>query len=342
MRSIALQCRYGGKDGWGHLMRCSAIAEEARERGWIALLWTESSGHAIPEGLRHVFSKVLRTEDLEPHSMPFVVQQADVLLIDDMYQQDDYFEEMAKGYRRKGHLLVAMDDLQRRPLGSVDLVINSQLGLKGAGYRARVSLLGERYAALRPGFRRPTLPRDGVRAGSTERRVFIMVGGTDPLGLSATILRRLLRYQQAGKQSWQPVVVTGDLAASVLAALREVLGGFSGGIWRRGLSAEEVAGWMASCAVGVVGCGSTVYEAAAMRLPFVGISFVDNQRLVARQVAETWGMPVLDCEMGVEPLERLPEHLESLMAMEGRRWDPGVDTNGGRRVLEVVERMLAG
>lgn len=342
MRSMALQCRFGGKDGWGHLMRCAAIAEEAGERGWTALLWTASSRHAIPEGLRGAFSKVARTEGLDPRSMPSAAQQADVLLIDDMYQNDDYFDEIAKRYRSRGRLLVAMDDLQRRSLGSVDLVINSQLGLKEAGYRARASLLGERYAVLRPGFRRPAPRRGGSRAGSRERDVFIMVGGTDPLGLTAAVLRRLWRDHHGGERRWRPVVVTGDLAAPVAADAREALGRFAGGIWQRGLSAEEVAGWMASCPVGVVGCGSSVYEAAAMRLPFVGICLVDNQRLVARKVAETWGMPVLDCEMGIEPLERLPEHLESLRAMEGGRWDPRVDTEGGRRVLDVVERMLAG
>ena len=35
---MAFLCSFGGTKGWGHLSRCTALAQEAQSRGWTTIL----------------------------------------------------------------------------------------------------------------------------------------------------------------------------------------------------------------------------------------------------------------------------------------------------------------
>ena len=143
-----------------------------------------------------------------------------------------------------------------------------------------------------------------------------------------------------------PVGVDGGVARLVGAGagvdegrLEAALGRFAVSKVSRRLESGELAGWMRRCDFGVIGCGTSLYEAAATGLPFVGLALVDNQRATAEKVASDWGMPVLAREGRHEE----PLRLEGALARLPKRGPGpfgGVDGRGAERVFAAVEEML--
>lgn len=320
---IVFRCSFGGEHGWGHIVRCSALACELRSRGWSTILWADRELSILPRDVASSFCE--REWD---QSSP-----ADVLLIDEMYTQQSVLEEIVRTWRllNSSGVVVGVDDMQRRCMSGFDLVLNTEIGLKSAGYSSAVSLLGEQYALLRPGFQVPAKLADlGEFDGLIP--VLVMVGGTDPFGCLPRVLDALARMDGF---SVAPIVVGPkgkDLSAELEAFVcARVL---------RGVGASELAAWMLFCRLGIIGCGTSLYEAAAMKLPFVGLSIVDNQTATARKVVESWGMPVLH----LEDKHDVPLDFGSVLSaliVRGSEVYSEVDTLGASRVADALEILCA-
>lgn len=250
----------------------------------------------------------------------------DLLFIDEMYTEQLALEACALAWRRRNPkaLVAGIDDMQRRSMQGFDLALNAEIGLAKARYESRQMLLGERFALLRVGFRTPAeLEIDESFRGCIP--VLLMVGGTDAFGYLPRVLDSLARVESV---SLAPVVV-GDGGADLSQALQR----FSASKVLNRIGAAELAAWMRFCRAGVIGCGSSLYEAAAAELPFIGLSIVDNQTATARKVEGHWGMPILHLEGQPDgPLELSRPLLELLVRPRSKYSD--VDTKGAARVCE--------
>ncbi|MDQ8180437.1 hypothetical protein QEH57_07255 [Pelagicoccus sp. SDUM812005] len=254
---------------------------------------------------------------------------ADVLLVDEMYTEQARLESVVDQWRQRNPrgVVGGIDDMQRRSMAGFDLVLNTEIGLREAAYEAGVSLLGERFALLRAGFRSPA--ELGDLSGFVGLvPALVMVGGTDAFGFLPRVLDALAAIETV---PFAPVVIgPGEVD----------LGAFAAGRAYAGISSEEVAAWMRFCRLGVIGCGTSLYEAAAMELPFVGVSVVDNQTATARKVAAHWRMPVLHLEGGTDGPLDLGDPVADLLGRKRESYSE-VDTEGARRVADALEVLLA-
>lgn len=321
-KRIVFKCSFGGENGWGHVIRCSALAAEFRRHGWETTLWSEGDLALLPSDVASAFIGYSRRGE----------EAASILVVDEMYTEQSVLEAFVGGWKARnvGGVAAGIDDMQRRSMRGFDLVLNTEIGLREAAYAAGSVLLGERYALLRAGFRDADFELDfELESGLVP--VFVMMGGTDPFSFLPRVLEGMARYKVA---EFAPVVVAGSAtdAEGRLAAFRQsrVL---------RSVGAAELGAWMRICRFGIVACGSSLYECAAMELPFVGLSLVDNQTASARKVDTYWGMPVLHCE-GLASREL--EMATALDVMFAKRRGPysEVDLLGAERVRKALEVLL--
>ena len=336
-RSMLTICRFGGEFGWGHLTRCSVLNAEAKERGWTTQLVTSSAFSGIPKDLQQPFDSVHQVSEIGNIDSYGKLIFADAVLVDDMYLSQAYFDTLSRLMdSRGGAPIIALDDLRQRPLRSVALAVNSELGLRDADYQAGKNLLGEKFALIRKDFRsaRPyPFPLSEFR-----RPIFVMIGGTDPKGVVLAVLAALKEVPQI---EFSPIVVSGD--GSRRNEIVEKLKSFSEYKFLEGVNGETVANWVATAQVAIVGCGTTVYELAALGKRFLGLVVANNQRTIASRIESLWGLPTLEqTEDGALELGIAAE-LRRLFVDGGYEIDwvaSDVDLKGGQRVFDEIEDLI--
>ena len=329
---IVFRCAFCGRDGWGHVTRCSALAYAFREKGWRTLLWTQSDATTLPKEVASAFDEAV--SDLRPKSAS---GGRIALCIDEMYTSDEELASVAKRWKAANPAGVALgiDDMQQRRMYAFDLVINTEIGLRSANYAPPRQLLGERYALLRSGFRESAQPAEWA-LDSGQQAVFIMIGGTDPFGYAAKTLEAL---SLVDPDRLAPVVLLGSMKPDT--ALRSALNTFRSSRVLQRLDSRQVAAWMRRCSFGIIGCGTTPYEAAAMQLPFVGLCLVDNQRATAKKIEASWGLPIIYRENCHDAPLDLSEAIAVLFRRIERTFYAEVDGGGSRRIVDAVEAILA-
>ncbi len=199
---IVFKCSFGGANGWGHVVRCSALASVFQKRGWETWLWSDGEAGTLPAEVRAAYSNFTKSGDIS----------GDLLFIDEMYTEQLVLESHARAWRDRNpkSWVAGVDDMQRRSMKGFDLVLNAEIGLAAANYESRQMLLGERFALLREGFRTPV----GLEVAESFRGcipVLLMIGGTDAFGYLPRVLDSLARMASV---SLAPVVV-GDGGADL-------------------------------------------------------------------------------------------------------------------------------
>jgi len=305
------------------VIRSSALAGVFKEHGWEPCLWGEGDANALPRDVRESFVRFDATGDLP----------ADLLCIDEMYTSQSDLEKLISKWRARNPLgtVVGMDDMQNRSMAGFDVVVNTEIGLSEATYEAGKALLGERYALLRRGFSSPVRLERLPLVREEQIPVLVMMGGTDPYGYTSRVLAVLAGL---GADRFVPVVV-GRESLELALALKP----FEEAACLSQLGASEIAAWMRFCRLGVIACGSSLYEAAAMELPFVGLSIVDNQTATARQVETLWGRAIHFCEDGRFDPKVLSRLIEDSLSSDTTAYS-SVDTKGARRVFEVLASLV--
>lgn len=184
MRIARFTVEWGGGFGWGHLVRCSALAHALNAAGWRCGLASSSSLDGLPADVRAPWAPVQAGQD------------------PDLEVFDYPFHEVLRSWP-----VCVLDDLGVCVYSSARWVVNPSPALRAAHYRpSDRSILGEQFAPLRPGFR----PQSSRASG---RRVFILAGGGNPL-LSDHIVRHLAALDPA----WQPIIASTWTAAEIVAA----------------------------------------------------------------------------------------------------------------------------
>jgi len=315
-RVALFRLEFGGAHGWGHLVRSGALAAALRARGWRCVLWTASGRGSVPEELIEPFA------DLVPFTGASVgvPLPCDWLVVDHYGASDEQLRRWRAGLR--GRMLAIDDEMQRR-LDAADLVLNTRLGLRESRYAAGVAtLLGEHYALLRAGLRDPAAPAWTAPPGATP--VLVMLGGTDPTGATGAVLAAL---DPAGIV---PIVVGGRRERP------EALTRFASSVWLTGVNARELAGWAGLCRFAVSAAGGTLYELAALGLPFVAVVVAENQRAFAAAAAARWKLPCVADGPGLR--DELAAAVRALISdLENARAAlTGIDGRGAERVAEAM------
>ncbi len=333
-RLAVFRLEAGPRAGWGHLVRCAALAATLRSRGWRCALWSEGHPTSAPAEARRSFPEFLPAAPAWSEDIPDPVRAADWLVVDHYDVDDNVLRRLARAL--PGTRRLVLDDEGRRRLGAASLVLNARPGLERSPYAPGVpALLGERHALLRPGLLAPEAIEAPLPADA--EGVLVLLGGTDPRGWTARVLEAIADVDPV---RFAPIAVH-PRASVRTPAIRAALDRFAASVWLEGLDAPALAGWARCCRHAVSAAGGTLHELALLRLPFVAIVAADNQRAFAHAVRERWGMPFVDVDHPSGP----PVAAAFRALTDSRAGDPdpaqafaAVDGRGADRVADALER----
>lgn len=270
--------------GMGHFMRCFAIAEEARLRGFPVTFLLNDASAAVKSRLARIGADCRRIEARigspeDAAAIRSIVPHGDWLLLDSYGFDAESYDRLYADYR-----LAVMDDLgEIRPLHA-HLIVNasataSQLPYEEIAPEAKLCL-GSDFAQIRQEFRRAyPLPRRG--------HICVMFGGSDPKGFTARCAQALLEISP-------PVdirLIAGPAHTQVddlrrLCAAHPAL--------KLYLAPDNVAEVLSGATLVITAAGGSVGEIAAMSLPALVMVVVDNQAAALKASA----YPVMDARKG--------------------------------------------
>jgi spore coat polysaccharide biosynthesis predicted glycosyltransferase SpsG len=254
----------GGPDlGWGHVVRCGALADELARRGAEVRWWLLDSDAAVRASLASRFEVRTLSREIGVAGPPPPEFRPGDWIVADSYALG---ARDARALKSSGARLLWIHD---GPGGrfEADLVLNPNLGADPSRYRAGRVLAGPRYALLRREFLRPPKRR---RVPASARSILVNFGGSDPRGLGPRICRLL-----PGRDV---TCVAGPSAAS---------GSFPDGVRViRGAGAARMRALMESCDLAVVSASSVCWELARLGVPTAVVSVAPNQEPIRRALAK--------------------------------------------------------
>lgn len=332
------------KIGAGHLMRCMTVAEELaslRGRDTVRFVCADKESAVLAEE-HGFFTCVLGTDYREmeaeiPMWRELLEELSDgrnstgcTLLVDSYFVTDRYLSEL-----RKLGFVVLMDDM-----GSgcypVDCVVNYNAFADERKYRKLYRnrdvrlLVGGSYAPVRRQFLNVS-----YELRETVQNVLITTGGGDSENIAGRILGRL----DDGELFFH--LVTGRFNPH-FRELEKLAESRSNILLYHDV--KDMAGLMRQCDVAVTAAGSTVYELAAVGVPFVCFSCAQNQEALADYVEDV-GMAASAGAWHKDAdsvLERLAEVFGELLVTPERRemyhcrCRGLIDGKGARRLAETL------
>ncbi len=270
-----------GRIGAGHLMRCLTIAEGLAfvlgGKEDISFLTADEQSAGLIES-RNFRTVVLggdcaRMEEELPFLDEIFRKEEDRLFLVDSYFATDRYLTALKKYGR----VWLLDDMQKHAYPA-DVVVNYNLYASSQRYRKLYGetqthfYLGTQYAPIRLQFL-----KGGYELRSRVKDVLITTGGGDSENIAAQVLEAVWR------DGINYHVVVGRFHPHVQE-------------WReRGKSnpqihvhvdVSDMAGLMRNCDIAITAGGSTVYELAAVGIPFLCFSYAENQEMLAESLGK--------------------------------------------------------
>jgi len=322
-----LRADAGPEIGIGHVMRCLTLAETLAARGFDCALATAEAGLAsLPAGR-------LGGIDILPAAAE--PTGADLLVVDH-YGLGAAYERAA---RQWAQAVLVIDDMADRA-HDCDLLLDTSIGRTERDYAALTPedcefLLGPAYALLRPSYR-AARQRRLPRARRPARRLLVTLGGTDPKGLTLTVLDGILR----ATVDLNVDVVLPALAPGY-AAVREKSAAMGA---THHDSVDDLSELMAAADLCVGAGGTTAWERACLCLPTLLVETAANQRNNIAHLTRTGAATVIEpvtAETVAAAIEDVATDETRLQAMSAAA-AALCDGAGADRVADAVLRRLAG
>jgi UDP-2,4-diacetamido-2,4,6-trideoxy-beta-L-altropyranose hydrolase len=254
--------------GFGHLRRCLTLASALRALGVESLFLVHGGQPAVQQVVRAGCQVVAARAHANAAELVELQRTlgAPAIVVDSYTLPHAYFSALAA----TGARLVVIDDLGgHHP--AADLVVNPSIEARRGDYPLQpcgrtAYLLGPRYALLRPEF---AVPPQRDEAGPV-RRVLLTLGGADPHGLTASLLRWV---SQALPECALDVVIGPfcSQTAPIEAAARQHAA------VTLHLHPTHVRALMLAADLAITAGGQTTYELAATGTPAIGIQVAENQ-----------------------------------------------------------------
>lgn len=280
MSIVSFRVDASSRIGYGHAVRCAALAEVLAARGAdIRFICRESAGHYC-DVLEKLGFRVHRLPEQDASLEDDIAQTRSALadtdvsdwLVVDHYGLDAHWEQ---AMRLSAKRILVIDDLADRT-HDCDLLLDQNLATEtaeryvGLLTPATRLLLGPRYALLRPEFRqrrnqRP--PRDG-----SVRRVLVCFGGADPQQHTIATLNAL--RLQAGRLDRIDIVI--GLANPHRVAIAAACATLPNAMLH--CPATDISELLAASDLAIGAGGSMNWERACLGVPTLAFGIADNQR----------------------------------------------------------------
>jgi UDP-2,4-diacetamido-2,4,6-trideoxy-beta-L-altropyranose hydrolase len=289
-RKVAvLRADASGLIGVGHVMRSLALGEAMRDAGFDVVLASVD----LPAGMREEARKCgLTVVDL--HCVPFGPDDAlatlaingNVLVVDGYLFERNFFEILEI---KKTNFVVIDDNVETKALAP-SVVINQNPHATPEMY-AHLSgnpklLLGLQYALLR----REVREAAKLSLVPVAKKVFVAMGGSDFLKLTEPIVLALKDLDIELCVAVGPTNSQRQQIEEVVQAVPRA---------RIILQADYITE-LASSSLAILAAGSSLWEAAALGVPSIGLIVADNQINAAQAFLENGLLDVIDCRDGVQ------------------------------------------
>lgn len=312
-RRVVLHCNAGGLYGMGHLMRCLAVAEEAIARGWVARLGGDLSSAAADLASAQIPSLDVEVVRRESVAGWLAAADADVVHVDSYWPEADHLS---------GPFL--RSNMQDGVFGvrAADLAIDANLGAENrfTATGAMHALVGISAVPIRTQVRRH---RDRmVTQVQVPRRVLVVLGGTDPYGLTADVIAGLaeittpLAVTVVTPESQRALVLDRAQRSPHSIMVTEFLPDLPAVAARQDLV--------------ISASGTSVWDLACMGVPMALLCVADNQREGYDAVLEAG----LALGLGTPPHDDLGGRLADLDAAFGTPGLLGVLGERGRKIVD--------
>ncbi len=313
---VLLRTVCGERVGLGHYRRCLTLAEALRERGAdVTLLVAADERSQDLLSQTDVSTRRLAIDVVEPAATLAVAEElaAQILVIDDYAFSSEAIHACASARLRIG----VLDDVGDRQL-EVDLILNGAPGAEVLPYDAPTLLLGTQYVLLRSAFR--DVP---MRAAvDTVRRAFVMMGGSDPQALTASVVAAV----RAALPKVDIDVIIGPLGQLFETSDPRVA---------LHLAPPELPAIMQRADLAVSAAGQSLYELAASGVPTLAVAVADNQRPQLEALAEAGLVVIGKREMLADQVAELANDraLRAVMIERGKLF---IDGRGSVRAADAI------
>jgi UDP-2,4-diacetamido-2,4,6-trideoxy-beta-L-altropyranose hydrolase len=318
--------------------RCLALADALTTRGWRCVFAVSAeTAPTVPhlKRVQHGVHVLPAGREADSTALWSSIDEGCSLLVIDDYRLGARYEASCRPVASR---ILVIDDLANRP-HDCDILLDQNLGRSCRDYEALVPcsalvLVGASFALLRPEFaaaRPAALSRR--RPGIPVQRILISLGLTDLGGITARVVRAALDARTGATLD----VVVSDRAES-LPYLRSLESASHDIVLH--VNPSNMSQLMINADLAIGAAGATSWERCCLGLPTILITLADNQRFVARSLAEAGAVKLLENTDGFEPA--LTNTLRDLWQSEGMRLSLAraaartVDGKGTERVADAI------
>lgn len=340
IESLLLRADAGPRVGYGHLVRCLAVAEEWQQAGGRAVLMIGASESQIARSFPQEF-------DIVPAPDP-AGSAIDATMTADYARQskaewvviDGYVfgEEFEKRLQSAGLRTLAIDDGGRGGPHCANILVDPGLGTSPQHYpelsEKCVVRFGLHYAPLRREF---GVPRRARRRDNGVSKILVTFGGADAQNLT----RRVVDGLREVKRSLDITVVVGpwyglyaDLVASTLDDYPHKI--------RILQDVKQPAQLFSEVDFAISAAGTTMWELAVLGVPSIVVITAENQRLTADAAATDGIVISLGCHTEVVPAT-IAAAVSKLLATPdavaefSTRARESVDGQGAARIVDLIK-----
>lgn len=272
------------KIGYGHLMRCLALAEELKNTGVQSTFVISNPSESIIKRVQTGGFEVINLKAI-PGSPEDALETARIAKENgsfwvsvDGYKFNSQFQKILKD---SGLRVFFMDDYGHCDHYYAEIVLNQNISADKAFYKSREDctelLLGTDYVLIRQEFKKCRQFKKGIR--HIADRILITIGGSDPYNVTLKVMQA---FEKLSIKDLKLKVVVGGAnpnisqiydAVKTFETETEILKDIS--------NMSELMEW---ADIIVSGGGSTCWEMALLGLPGVIIAWADNQRPIAEKL----------------------------------------------------------
>lgn len=294
------------KIGTGHLMRCLALANEARQRDWECIFvlrdpeeeivqYITSFEHRV-EKLTSILGEIIKNSTTAHGAWLSVSQAQDAIdtveIIDELKPDwiivDHYAldEEWCSLIEKRNCKILVVDDLGDRKL-NCDVLLDQNLGSSAKKYDGKLpvsctTLFGPTFALLRGEFREWRDRNQERRINSQIENILVTMGGVDAENYTLRVLKEITKSEFAKNCAFTVVLGRSYIHTTTLYAFLD-----TSKLKVSVLSnVKNIAEIMNESDLCIGAAGSTSWERCCMGLPTITLSIADNQIDIAKELSK--------------------------------------------------------
>jgi spore coat polysaccharide biosynthesis predicted glycosyltransferase SpsG/ribosomal protein S18 acetylase RimI-like enzyme len=332
---ILLHCNGGAATGVGHVMRALALAEEAIAAGHSVTVVGNMDGEFVR---RQVDAAGVDLVAVDRDACRRLVQD----LHSDVVHVDSYDSDLRPATWLGAAARPLLSNVEDGAFGrrDADLVVDPNYGAEAENrpYSSGVVLRGSRYAPLR---RAVTRRQRDWTLQPVARKVLVVMGGTDPMGMTGPALRLL-------GETGLPLDVTAVGPPSAAGGSEDVVERYPGVDVRFVAPTADLPRALVAQDLVLSAAGTSVWEMCCLGVPMALVATVENQRasygrVVAAGAAVGLGTSRVELEhpVAVRALKDVLERPADRLALSDRARGI-VDGLGAWRVVRAWEQLSGG